>query len=368
MNKKRKILILTGGGDCPGLNAVIRGIFKRAKKEKDFEIIGSIEAFNGVFHDPPNLMKLTKKNTSGIHVKGGTILKTTNKGHPFEYPVINEDGSITITDRSDDLIERIHKLGVEAVINIGGDGSQKISQRLYEKGLNIIGVPKTIDNDLCSTDLTFGFSTAVQVATESFDRLVTTAESHHRVMIMEVMGRDAGWIALHTAIAGGAEVCLIPEIPYKIENIVRRINKRYKHGKGFANIVIAEGAKPQSGEAYSQKSDELGYAHRRLGGIAYRLSDELKSAGCQADIRETVLGHIQRGGIPVAFDRILATCFGVRAFELVLEKKFGYMVSYLNNKVTEVPLKDATREYNFVSKTSYLVNTARGMGISFGDE
>ncbi len=368
MTKKRRILVLTGGGDCPGLNAVIRGIFKRSKKEKEWEIIGSKEAFNGVLQDPQHLMKLTRKNTSGIHVKGGTILKTTNKGHPFEYPVKNPDGTYTITDRSDELIERLNDLGIEAVINIGGDGSQRISQRLYEKGLNIIGVPKTIDNDLCSTDLTFGFTTAVQVATECFDRLVTTAESHHRVMIMEVMGRDAGWIALYTAIAGGAEVCLIPEIPYRIENIVDRINKRYKGGKGFVNIVVAEGAKPEEGEVFATESDEIGYAHKRLGGVAYRLSDRLKEAGCKADIRETVLGHIQRGGTPVAFDRILASAFGVHAFELVLQQKFGYMVSYRNNDITEVPLKEATSEYNFVNKTSYLVQTARGLGISFGDK
>jgi len=367
MSKKRRILVLTGGGDCPGLNAVIRGIYKRSKKEKDWEVIGSIEAFNGVLQDPQHLMKLTKKNTSGIHVKGGTILKTTNKGHPFEYPVMNPDGSYTVIDRSDELIERLADLNIEAVINIGGDGSQRISQRLFEKGLNVIGVPKTIDNDLCSTDLTFGFTTAVQVATECFDRLVTTAESHHRVMIMEVMGRDAGWIALYTAIAGGAEVCLIPEIPYRIENIVKHINKRYKGGKGFVNIVVAEGAIPVEGEAYSNESDEVGYGHKRLGGVAYELSDKLKAAGCEADIRETVLGHIQRGGTPVAFDRILASAFGVHAFELVLQQKFGYMVAYQNNKVVEVPLKEATKEYNFVNRGSYLVNTARGLGISFGD-
>ena len=367
MSKKRRILVLTGGGDCPGLNAVIRGIYKRSKQEKGWEIIGSIEAFNGVLNDPQRLLKLNKRNTAGIHVKGGTILKTTNKGHPFEYPVKNEEGSVTITDRSDELIERNHALGIDAVINIGGYGSQRISQRLHEKGLNIIGVPKTIDNDLCSTDLTFGFTTAVQVATECFDRLVTTAESHHRVMIMEVMGRDAGWIALHTALAGGAEVCLIPEIPYSVDVIVNRINKRYKGGKGFVNIVVAEGARPVQGEAFAQESGEIGYEHKRLGGVAYRLSEELKKAGCRADIRETVLGHIQRGGTPVAFDRILATCFGVHAFELVLKEKFGYMVSYRNNEVTEVLLKDAIKEYNFVQPSSYLVNTARGMGISFGD-
>src|SRR5690606_23227826 len=210
MEKIKKALILTGGGDCPGLNAVIRGIAKRARKEKDWEVYGSIEAFNGVFSEPQEVFKLTSSRTAGIHVKGGTILKTTNKGNPIKFPVPQPDGSVKFIDRSEELVKRVKKLGFDAVINIGGDGSQKISKALFDKGMPIIGVPKTIDNDLAATDVTFGFQTAVQIATDSFDKLVSTAESHHRVMIMEVMGRDAGWIALHTAIAGGAELCLIP--------------------------------------------------------------------------------------------------------------------------------------------------------------
>src|SRR5882672_7621440 len=230
----KKILILTGGGDCPGLNAVIRGIAKRARKEKNWEVYGSIEAFNGVLNEPQEIIKLTSKVTAGIHVKGGTILKTTNKSNPIKFPVTQKDGSVKFIDRSDELVKKLK--GFDAVINIGGDGSQKISKVLFDKGIPVIGVPKTIDNDLSATDMTFGFQTAVQIATDSFDKLVTTAESHHRVMTMEVMGRDAGWIALHTAIAGGAEVCLIPEIPYDVEKIVKRINLRYKKGRGFVNI------------------------------------------------------------------------------------------------------------------------------------
>ncbi|MEM1406890.1 MAG: ATP-dependent 6-phosphofructokinase [Bacteroidota bacterium] len=363
----KKVLVLTGGGDCPGLNAVIRGITKRAKQEKDWQVIGSIEAFNGLLRDPMEIIKLNNKATAGIHVKGGTILKTTNKGNPFDFPTIQDDGSIEIIDRSDDLIAKLDELGVDAVISIGGDGSQRISQKLFEKGLNIIGVPKTIDNDLSATDFTFGFKTAVQIATDSFDKLVSTAESHHRVMIMEVMGRDAGWIALHTAIAGGAEVCLIPEIPYDINKVVSKINKRYFKGRGFANIVIAEGAKPKDGTSVSQKSDELGYENVRLGGVAFKLSRQLKDAGCKADIRETVLGHIQRGGTPVAFDRILATLFGVKAFELVLERDFGKMVSYQNNEITSVSLKTATESYNVISKDSFILKAARNIGIALGD-
>lgn len=361
-----KVLVLTGGGDCPGLNAVIRGIQKRAAREKDWEVYGSIEAFNGVMQDPPELMKLTSAKTAGIHVRGGTILKTTNKGNPLQYPVPQPDGSVTYADITDDLAERLRKLGFNAVINIGGDGSQKISKALYDKGVPIIGVPKTIDNDLAATDVTFGFQTAVQIATDSFDKLVTTAESHHRVMIMEVMGRHAGWIALHTAIAGGAEICLIPEIPYDIDKIVRRVNLRYHKGRGFVNIVIAEGAMPREGTV-TARQPEIGSHHVRLGGVAYVLSQQLKEAGCKAEIRETVLGHVQRGGSPVAYDRILASLFGVKAFELVLAKQFGKMVAFRNNTITSATLEEATQASNNVDPQSFLVKAARGMGISFGD-
>jgi ATP-dependent phosphofructokinase / diphosphate-dependent phosphofructokinase len=361
----KKILVLTGGGDCPGLNAVIRGIAKRARKEKEWEVYGSIEAFNGVLNEPQEIIRLTSKRTAGIHVKGGTILKTTNKGNPIKYPVVQPDGSTRFEDRSDELIKKLKALNFDAIINIGGDGSQKISKTLFDKGLPIIGVPKTIDNDLSATDLTFGFQTAVQIATDSFDKLVTTAESHHRVMIMEVMGRDAGWIALHTAIAGGAEICLIPEIPYDINKLVNRIESRYKRGRGFANIVIAEGAKPKEGSITATK--ESGSEHVRLGGVAYQLSKQLKDAGCKAEIRETVLGHVQRGGTPIAFDRVLATLFGVKAFELVLEKSFGRMVALKNNAITSVTLEEATKEYNFLQKDSFLVKAAKGLSISFGD-
>lgn len=363
----KKLLVLTGGGDCPGLNAVLRAIVKRSQQEKDWEIYGSMEAYNGVLRDPQEIIRLDNAAIAGIHVKGGTIIKTTNKGGPFSWPVKHDDGSWTTEDRSEELLNRLDKLGFNAVISIGGDGSQRISQSLYERGLDIVGVPKTIDNDLSSTDFTFGFQTAVQIASDSLDKLVTTAESHHRVMIMEVMGRSAGWIALHTAISGGAEVCLIPEIPYDISKIKDRIDSRYHNGKGFAHIVMAEGAKPIGGEVVGQKSDEVGYKNIRLGGCAYRLTQELKEAGCEADIRETVLGHLQRGGSPIAFDRILALQFGVKAFEMVLEGKFGRMVSYKSNEITDVPIIDAISHYNYVDVNSFMVKAARGLGISFGD-
>ncbi|HLZ15467.1 MAG TPA: ATP-dependent 6-phosphofructokinase, partial [Cyclobacteriaceae bacterium] len=314
----KKILILTGGGDCPGLNAVIRGIAKRARKEKDWEVYGSIEAFNGVLNEPQEIVRLTAKRTAGIHVRGGTILKTTNKSNPIKFPVVQPDGSVRFEDRSDELVKKLKTLQFDAVVNIGGDGSQKISKVLFDKGIPVIGVPKTIDNDLSATDMTFGFQTAVQIATDSFDKLVTTAESHHRVMIMEVMGRDAGWIALHTAVAGGAEICLIPEIPYDVKKLVKRIDLRYFKGRGFVNIVVAEGARHREG-TITAGAGERGSEHVRLGGVAYQLSRQLKDAGCKAEIRETVLGHVQRGGTPSAFDRVLASAFGVKAFELALE-------------------------------------------------
>jgi ATP-dependent phosphofructokinase / diphosphate-dependent phosphofructokinase len=364
---KKRVLVLTGGGDCPGLNAVIRGIVKRANRTPDWEVIGSREAYNGVLNTPQELVTLDNKAVAGVHVIGGTIIGTTNKGGPFNWQVQQPDGSWKGEDRSDELIKRLKELGVEAIISIGGDGSQRISQQLVEKGLKIVGVPKTIDNDLSATDFTFGFQTAVQIASDAFDKLVTTAASHHRVMILEVMGREAGWIALHTAMAGGAEVCLIPEIPYDIEKVAEKVTSRYNNGKGFVNIVIAEGAKPKGGTILGVKSTETGYENLRLAGAAYRLSAELKAVGCKVDIRETVLGHIQRGGSPSAFDRVLATQFGVKAFEMVLDGDFGRMVTYKNNTISTVTLQEAISSYNFVDVNSYIVKAARGVGIAFGD-
>lgn len=364
----KRVLVLTGGGDCPGLNAVIRAIVKRASKEKSWEVIGSIQSFDGVLREPTEIVVLDNDAVSGIHFRGGTILKTTTKGGPFAWPVKNSDGTWGHVDRSDEMIRKLQYMGVDAVINIGGDGSQRISQALYEKGLNIIGVPKTIDNDLSATDSTFGFRTAVQVATESLDKLVTTAESHSRIMIMEVMGRDAGWIALQSAVAGGAEICLIPEIPYDIKKIARCIESRFVRDRGFANIIIAEGAKPKGGEAISQHSKDIGNPNKKYGGVAYHLMEDLREHGIDYDSRVTVLGHLQRGGVPVAFDRILAAEFGVKAFELVLEGRFGQMVSYKNNTITSVNIKDAIDKYNYIKKDDYLLKTARGLGICLGDE
>ncbi len=363
---RKKLLVATGGGDCPGLNAVIRGIVKRAAQTDDWEVWGSMEAFHGIMETPMRLIQLNEEATAGIHVRGGTIIKTTNKGNPMSLPTVQPDGSTREENRVPWLIERMKGAGFDAVVNIGGDGSQAISQALHEAGMPVIGVPKTIDNDLGSTDFTFGFQTAVQTATDAFDRLVTTASSHHRVMIMEVMGRDAGWIALYTAIAGGAEVCLIPEVPYDVDQILSRINDRYALGRGFVNIVVAEGASSKNGSITSS-AGEPGRNAVRLGGVAYTLSQQLKDAGLQADVRETVLGHIQRGGTPTAYDRVIASVFGVKAMELVLEGRWGHLVVLRDNDYCAVPIKEAISAYNFVNPQGTLVRAARGLGISFGD-
>ncbi len=364
---KKRVLVVTGGGDCPGLNAVIRAIVKRSAQEYNWEILGSYQAFNGVLREPMELIPLDEKKVSGIHVKGGTIIGTTNKGGPFAWPIKDKDGKWTTVDRSDELIRKLQYQNIEAVINIGGDGSQRISLALYKKGLNIIGVPKTIDNDLKGTDFTFGFQTAVEIATDAVDKLVTTAESHNRVFILEVMGRDAGWIALHAAVAGGAEICLIPEIPYDINKVVEKLRSRIVGGRGFAIIVIAEGAKPIGGDVVAEKPKEVGYLNRKLGGAGLRLKEELKQVGFEEDIRVTILGHLQRGGTPIAFDRILASQFGVKAFEMVLAQEYGKMVTYKHPEIRSIPLEEAVSANNFVQPDDQLLHTARGLGINFGD-
>jgi phosphofructokinase-like protein len=362
----KKLLLVTGGGDCPGLNAVIRSIVKSAENTRAWEVYGSLEAFEGILSEPAKLIHLTNEKVAGLHVKGGTILQTSNTKNPLNYPVRENNGVWEYEDITGKLAERIKGLGFDAVINIGGDGSQRISEALYLKGISIVGVPKTIDNDLNASDYTFGFQSAVQTATESLDKLVSTAESHHRVMIMEVMGRDAGWIALHSAIAGGAEVCLIPEIPYSVEKIVDRIQRRYELGKGFATIVIAEGAKAKEGKITSTIGT-LHSEHVRLGGVAFALSNQLKEQGCTAEIRETVLGHVQRGGIPIPFDRFLATLFGAKAFEMVENLEFGKMVVLKGNQFESTHLSEVTKFAKKIDPTCFEVKAAKSIGISFGD-
>ena len=362
----KRVLVVTGGGDCPGLNAVIRSVVRRASQEQDWKVLGSIDAYHGVLREPREIIELDHKSVAGIHVRGGTIIGTTNKGSPFEWPLKNSDGTWTMVDRSDELVRTLRCLGIDAVISIGGDGSQRIAWQLFQKGLNVIGVPKTIDNDLSCTDFTFGFQTAVEIATEAVDKLVTTAASHNRIMILEVMGRDAGWIALSAAVAGGADVALIPEIPYDINQVVAKLRSRIHDGKGFAIIVVAEGAKPLNGEAVARASQEVGYQNVHLGGSGYRVMEEIKAL-MDVDIRVTVLGHLQRGGIPIAFDRILASQFGIKAVELASQEKYGRMVAYRHPEIVDISLEQAIGTYNLVGLNHYLLKTARGLDISMGD-
>jgi len=354
---KQRILIVNSGGDCPGMNAVIRAIVKRASQEANWEIIGSINGFDGILSEPLEIVALTEKIVEGIHIQGGTILRTNNKRNPFNYPVKQADGTERNEDISDKLIYNLKVFGFDAVIHIGGNESHKISLKLSKKGVNIVGIPKTINNDLASTDYSFGFQTAAQVATEAVDKLVTTANSHNRVIILEVMGRNAGWIALSAAIAGGAEVCLIPEIPFSMDKVIKKLKSRYNSdGRGFANVVVAEGAhfKDAKGGIIS-------------GNITHEITKRLKEINFEADIRETILGHLQRGGTPIAFDRILATELGVKAFELVKEKKFGTMAIHKNRELTHVDIQSVINQYHKVDLSHNLIHTAKGIGISFGD-
>ncbi len=362
----RKIMVSTSGGDAPGLNAVIRALVKRAILGYGWEVVGSTAAYNGVMADPMDLIPLDMERVSGLLIQGGTILGTTNRGGPFEFPVQGTDGQWTTEDRSEDLIKRIRSLGVDAVVSIGGEGSQAISQKLFEKGLPIVGVPKTIDNDLSATDMTFGFQTAVETATEAVDKLHTTAASHDRVMILEVMGRDAGWIALASGIAGGADVILIPEIPYDIAKVVERVTTRQRGGIKFSIVVVAEGAYPKEGVPFAQESNIVGRRQPILGGVGRWLVKQIQEATGH-ETRVTVLGHLQRGGVPCPPDRILATQFGVAAADLVAQGKFGHMVALQNQNIVGVPLTEAIRQYKYVNLDHHLVHTARGLGVCLGD-
>jgi 6-phosphofructokinase 1 len=355
-----KIGMLTGGGDCPGLNAVIRAIVKTTAVKYNGESIGIEEGFEGLI-TPMKTRGMTPWTIRGILNAGGTILGTTSALDPTRF---RKGESKEEVDLSGMVLENIKALGLSGLVVIGGDGSLKIAQKLYESGAPVVGVPKTIDNDISATDLTFGFQSAVTTATEALDKLHTTAESHHRVIVVEVMGRYAGWIAVESGIAGGADVILIPEIPYRTSIVCDKIKRRYEQGSRFSIVVVAEGARPLGGEPSVIKKSEEGY-WMRLGGIGNKVGEEI--AGCtRMDVRVTVLGHIQRGGSPTPFDRILATRFGVLATDLVAEKKFGQMVCLRGQNVEYVPLTEGIKEMRLVPPDGEIVRTAESLGISFG--
>ena len=362
--KTKRLGILTGGGDCPGLNAVIRAVAKSAMNEGGYEVIGIEDGFEGLVEG--RMRHLHNKDVSGILTSGGTILGTSNKGDPWHYPVKGADGKVTIQDTSRQAFDHYREWGLDALITIGGDGTMTISSKMMELGANIVGVPKTIDNDLAATDITFGHDSAVYVATEAIDRLHTTASSHHRVMIIELMGRYAGWIALSAGLAGGADVILIPEIPFQWDHVYRRLIERSRYGKRFSIICVAEGTRcPDCGEivkAYDQKRTDA----KQLGGVGEYVAKQI-TEHTDLESRVTVLGHLQRGGSPTPYDRILATGFGVAACWLAMKGKFGQMVALHGNKVDAVPIKDAIAHLKLVTPQTQKVLAARSVGTSFGD-
>ncbi len=363
----RRIAINTGGGDAPGLNAVIRAVTIGAI-ERGWEVVGIRDGYNGLlmpeqFADG-GLVNLTIESVRGITHLGGTILGTTNKGNPLEFPVLQDDGTYRIVDRSREIIRACKANKIDAIVAIGGDGSLSIADALCEKGLRIIGVPKTIDNDLSETVSTFGFDTAVSFATECLDRLHSTAEAHRRIMVVEVMGRYAGWIALNAGVAGTADAILIPEIPYDINIVARKTIERVQKGRKFSIVVVAEGAKPKGG-THSVIEHEVGHAER-LGGIGETVARQLQEITGQ-EARHVVLGHLQRGGTPTTTDRLLSLRFGAAAIRALEEGQNGMMVALDPPRVRYVPLKKATRRMKVVPLDCDTILTARDLGISFGD-
>ncbi|MHB8839952.1 MAG: 6-phosphofructokinase [Gemmatimonadaceae bacterium] len=357
-----RIAISTGGGDAPGLNAVIRAAVMSAI-DRGWHVLGIKRGYMGLLGED-EVIPLTAESVRGIAHLGGTILRTTNRGNPFHYPVKQPDGSYIEVDRSDELMDNARNLGIEAFITIGGDGSLAIAQKLFEKGARIVGVPKTIDNDVSGTITTFGFDTAVTTAMEAIDKLHTTASSHDRVLVLEVMGRDCGFIALHSGVSGQAHVILIPEIAWDIENVCAHIMKRDAQGKKFAVVVVAEGVQFE-GEQGTLGESLPGQA-RRVGGVADRLARAIQ-ARTGKECRSLVLGHLQRGGMPTGYDRLLATRFGGAATEAVANAKWGHMVALQTPHIVPIPIVDALQRLKRVDPSHDIVRTARRIGISFGD-
>ncbi len=360
MGETKRIGILTSGGDCAGLNAVIRAVVHHAIGTYGWEVVGIREATQGLMSNPPRVMEFELDNIDRLLLMGGTVLGTTNKGDPFAFPL--PDG--TVRDRSQEIIDGYHSLGLTALIGIGGDGSLAILRRLAQQGgINLIGIPKTIDNDVGATETSIGFDTATNIATEALDRLHFTAASHNRVMILEVMGRDAGHIALASGIAGGADIILIPEIPYKMENVCRKIRQRQEMGKHFCLVMVSEAVRTELGD---QVKEIKQFGEDRFGGIGKYLAQQIASH-TGAETRVTVLGHVQRGGIPSPVDRLLGSAFGVAAVDLIAQEKFDEMVAWRNRQVVSVPIAEAIQTYRSVDHDGTLVKTARGLGICLGD-
>ena len=360
---KKRIAILTAGGDCPGLNAVIRAVSKKAIFEYGMEVIGIEDGYEGLIRNKHR--KLSSQDVSGILTLGGTILGTSNTSNPYGYAIM-EGKKLKLKNVSKTAIKNLKKLGVECLFCIGGDGTLSAAYKLFKDGVPVIGIPKTIDNDLIGTDITFGFATAVSIATEGIDRIHTTAQSHHRVMIVEVMGRKAGWIALYSGVAGGGDIILIPEIPYDINAIVEKVKDRNRKGKRFSIMVVAEGARPKGGDVVVKRIIKGSPEPVRLGGISFVLGDQIeKMTGL--DTRAVVMGHLLRGGTPVPVDRILATELGTKAMDMMQDKEFGHMVGVKGASFVSVPLRDVAKGFRAVPLDAPLIKSARSLGTSFGD-
>jgi phosphofructokinase-like protein len=364
MKKIRKLGILTGGGDCPGLNAVIRAVVHTAQRQYNIKVCGIMDGYAGLIHK--TVCQLELADVSGILPRGGTILGTSNRDNPFHYAPETSTASVDYRDVAAEALKTIEYNEIDALLAVGGDGTQSIAQKFFEKyQLPVIGIPKTIDNDLNGTDVTFGFDTALGVATMAIDRLHSTAEAHHRVMVIEVMGRYAGWIALHSGMAGGGDVILIPEIPFKMDKICAKIQERQKQGKRFSLIVVAEGAKAEGGQVVIARKVQDGSDPVRLGGIAALVGNQIEDlTGIES--RYTILGHVQRGGSPTPYDRILATRFGYHAVEAALKGKFGYMVGLRGSEIKTTSIREAVAVPRRVDPGSDLVKTAMAVGTSFG--
>jgi 6-phosphofructokinase 1 len=356
----RRIGVLTGGGDAPGLNAVIRAVVKSATNH-GIECLGIEDSFDGLIH-PERTRRLTLKDVTGILRLGGTILGTTNRGNPFAYPVQTSEGPVDYSGR---CCDNFHELGLDALVVIGGDGTLSIAQEFHQLGIPIVGVPKTIDNDIVETTMTFGFDTAVNFATDMIDRLHSTAEAHHRIMVVEVMGRYAGWIALYAGIAGGADVVLIPEVPFDLEKVVARLEERERLGARFSIVVVAEGAFPAGG-THTILSAGSPEKVERLGGVGELIAIALEHM-LKKETRYVVLGHLQRGGTPSAYDRVLATRFGSFAVELLLKRQFGVMTALHSPDIVAVPLERVTGQTRQVPIDADIIRTARNVGIALGD-
>jgi 6-phosphofructokinase 1 len=360
MSSVTRIGVLTGGGDAPGLNAVIRAVVKAACNA-GIEVVGLEDSFDGLL-DPSRTRVLTPRHVTGILRLGGTILGTTNRGNPFEYPTASGKGH---ADYSEKVVETFTRMKLDALVVIGGDGTLSIAHQFYLRGIPVVGVPKTIDNDIWGTTSCFGFDTAVSFAADAIDRLHTTAEAHKRIMVVEVMGRYAGWIALHAGVAGGADAIMIPEIPYDLDKIVARLRERENFGAKFSIVVVAEGAKPLGGQVTLVEQAHAGHVER-LGGVGVLVAAALEERTGK-ETRCVVLGHLQRGGAPTPFDRVLATRFGGKAVELICRGVFGRMVANNPPDIVPIPLADVVGKTKTVPLDYDLIKTARAIGVAFGD-